>query len=437
MAKDKKHIDQIVFQSFSNNNEEKFDMPSWSKIAKKLNKKNALDKAILAAFKSEPQELPDYLWEDINDALDIETVWKRLEKRTKRKPVVFWWKIAAILLLVSLLTEQLINYTKLPNNTDSSIKKNTYNKNIKKETFLFKGKQQAENTLNNKSNYHNYQTIVANSKNGVPQNNIYNNITQQPNLKTVKNSTITKNKVDSHTINKINPKIKLIPVKPNIEKQFLTNNFFDTLCPLPTKKLSIGVVGVADNTWILDVVTKLGFSENSLVYNDFEITPSVGVFVNYNLKQNYSIHSEVFFNATQKTKNNLFIEGNLAKKETKIEYFKCNLSIAKNIYFGKKPLVNSIQFSGGVYGAYLLKSSIRYTGIKQTKSETPAYKKFDYGTVFGISHQINLKNFIINYGIHSNYGLNNIYKGNNTLPTLFNKTHNFAYGIHIKLAYKM
>ncbi len=442
MPKKRKNIDQIINESFSSI-EEEFDFSSWDNVAKKLEITDTIDKIVLKAFEPTPQELPNEYWIDMNDSLDIETVWKRLEKHPKRRPFIFWWKVAGWLLLIGLFTGQLINYSKLSNNTpiiaNIQHKKDVSNEKLKNKNQIVTSDNQKKNvkSLNKKTNYKINQEKEVNSKKTTSQKKSTNKSAKRPTTRT-KNKILTgKNNNSSYIIDPIKVrKIETLPTQQDKLTQLIKTNSIDNIPYLSTRRFTIGIIGIVDNTWISDSDTRLGFSQNSLVYNNIVFSPSIGVFINYDLKRNNSINSELFLNSTQKTVNNLFIEGELTRKESKIEYFKSNFLIAKNVPFGKRT-INAVQFSAGGYIAFMRKSSIHYFKNSGVTSKSTNYKSFDYGVVASISHQINLRRFVFNYGIHSSYGFNNIFKGSTNIPSYLNKTHNINYGAHLKLGYKL
>lgn len=445
MGSNKKNIDQLINESFQNT-EFNFEDSSWNDIKNKLDNTTTVDKVVYSALNPESSKLPDVAWESMNDALDIETVWNRLAKRPKRRFIAFWWKLAGVALLFLITTYGLINFNdnKTPSISSNTIIKTNKIDNKKSETIISQNIK--TNRIDNKKTITKVPQNVTSNKLSVKKNKINsgqntNLINPKQNSKNIHELSKQDNQYvefeNTEAIIKIKSNnITLLALSPiEAELQF-SNNSFDSLTFSPSSKLAIGLIVLTENTWVSDSYTRSGFSKNSLIFNDLVFTPTIGVFAKYNLKNNYALNTEFYINSVQKTRNNLFIDGDLTKREIKIEYIKTNISISKMIPIGYENKLHYLDLSTGIYLSYLKKSSLSYYGRNVSSVEIPDYANIDYGLTFNIGHQINLKKFIFGYGLHTNYGLNNIFNGNIETPKLFNQTRNFAYGIQLKFGYK-
>jgi hypothetical protein len=430
MTDKKKNIDRIIKESFQSEDFD-FENSSWGNIENKLNTSTSIDKIVYSAFNPEPTQLPKGAWEDMNDALDIETVWKRLGKRSKRRPIVFWWKVAGVLLLFFLFGYK-INHLYSP-----FVKY----KQIAQREFI-QNKSKVENSEKTEVN----KTVIE--TNSTPQED-------KTKVSRVNNSTLSFNNIIDDIVN-INKKesingweslrnnltvrkeieiikleeIKLHSIRLENTYDIEDNNDF-LLLPRKKHKFILGVVGEIDNTWILDVETRLGYSKNSLVYNDFSLAPSYGVFLDYKISSRCTFGSEFFISSIMQTRNNLYQSGVLTKKETDLEYFKSTFSFSKAIVVKKN---KTLQLSSGLYCSYLKRSMVKYDNV--INNINSGFKFFDYGFIIGLSHHIDLKRFRFSYGIRSTYGLNNIFESEST-PTYLNNTRNITYGLNFKLGYKI
>jgi len=433
MAENKKNIDQLINESLQSNDLD-FDDFSWTDVKNKLDTSTTVDKVVFSALNPAPTQLPDSAWEDMNDALDIETVWKRLEKQPKRKPVVFWWKVASIVTFLSLMGYQLNNYIKpleineqlthqqvINLNKDNNIPFEINDTKIKnQQTISKKNSNIQENNVKNSSS----EKIFNNKTSNV--HNFGTNI----NTDSGSNNFINKKEIDKIKLN--NLKNFRLTIRKKVDE---LANFSDSVSlPIENNKFVIGLVGEVNNTWISDVETRLGYSKNSLVYNDFSITPSYGVFIDYKITPRLTFGTEFFINSLMKTKNNLYVDGELAKKETDLEYFKSTFSLSKGIKINKLKERNTLQFLGGFYFSYLKRSSVKYNNVITNINSN--YKLFDYGLKGGIYHNLNFNKFNFSYGLQTTYGLNNVFDGKNK-PSYLNNTRNISYGLNIKLGYKL
>ncbi len=433
MADKKKNIDHIINESFQSSDFD-FDNSSWGNVKSKLETSTTVDKIVYSALNPTSYDLPEGAWEDMNDALDIETVWKRIEKRTKTRPVLFWWKVAGIAILLSLISYELNYHDRLIDDHlngvhEKVISNRTMPENIEKMNKQLTTEKSANIQNGNKDE-------VINKKNIVSSNNKVN-----------EGSTVSDKKIDIDIketaaihfkiIKEIN-RVRSKPIKSidlDLDKSIvgLTDYSDSIVFPVDKSKLTIGIVGELNNTWISDVETRLGYSKNSLVYNDFSITPSYGFYIDYKLTPGFIISSEMFVNSIMVTKNNLYRNGELTKKETDLEYFKSSLFVSKNIEMNKLKVGNSLRFSGGGYFSYLKRSFVKYDNVI-TKLNS-GYKLFDYGIKAGISHNLDFKRINFSYGVETTYGLNNVFDGQES-PSHLNNTRNISYGFDIKLGYR-
>ena len=233
-------------------------------------------------------------------------------------------------------------------------------------------------------------------------------------------------------IARINPR-EITPIKWTIENQ-CTLEVDSTLFIIKKENFSkwnIGIIGAYANTWVSDADTRLGFKENSLIFNDIVFTPVLGAYAEFRINKKFGLSSEIFFNSIIRSRINLFEEGNLIKKETELEYF--NTSLLATKYFPLKK--SSINLSAGVYLSFLKRSLIKSDGVITTINSN--YTPLDYGFKLDLSQQVRLKSFTLSYGLNANYGIANIFSGTSHLPSDLNETHNVVIGANIKLGYQL
>jgi hypothetical protein len=435
MADKKKNIDQIINESFQSSDFD-FDSSSWDNVKSKLDTSSSVDKIVYSAMNpTASSNLPEGAWDNMKDALDIETVWKRLEKRTKRRPILFWWKVAGVAILLSLISYELNYKTRLVDDYQNGVnRKVTSNKTIPKNV----------NEIIRQSIPVKAPDIKVSKKEEVYyQNNIDSKDYRARDLVAVLGEDIDIDKektAASHSkiINEIDRvrsnSFKTIDLFFDKSVVGLADYSDSIVLPDTKSRLTIGIVGELNNTWISDVETRLGYSKSSLVYNDFSISPSYGFYVDYKINPGLIVSSEMFVNSIMVTKNNLYRNGELTKKETDLEYFKSSLFVSKNIEMNKLKVGNSLRFSGGGYFSYLKRSFIKYNNVITKLNR--GYKLFDYGLKAGISHNLDFKRINFSYGVETTYGLNNVFDGEET-PSYLNTTRNISYGFNIKLGYRL
>jgi len=440
MINKKKNIDQLINESFKNDNFD-FDNFDFDTIKNKLDKSTTVDKVVFTAMNPVSSQLPNEAWENMNDALDIETVWKRLEKRAKRKPFILWWKVAILAVVLSLISYHqssnqyssfLVNHSVLSENFNQKVSNSEkFNVPIKKKV-----KSKESLIINNIKNNNQKQLINC----VLPKNKI-NKISKNKNFKNKtiiienKSSSTVDDKHRLDKITKISPKT-IIFIDTDTEKEFkqIVKYSDSSFLTQKTKKFEIGLVGEINNTWISDVDTRLGYSKSSLIYNDFSFASSYGLYLDYSITSKLSVGTEIFINSNMKTKNNLYKNSELTKKETNLEYYKSALFLSKALSLSVLKKNGTIIFLGGVYFSYLKRSAIKYNNVITKINK--GYKLFDYGLKTGIYHKIDFNRINLSYGLQATYGLNNIFV-DDKIPSYLNLTRNIAYGLNVKLGYRL
>ena len=449
MSKDKKHIDDFINESFSDASFDN-DVNGWSIISDRLNKKSTIDNVVFKAYEETQAELPDGAWSNMNDSLDIDTVWKRLAKRKKKKPVLLWWKVAGVIVLIGILIGQLYNYSALLNNTNikTTIIEDS-NHNIKIETSVNKTNSSSTNSsinieknitsslkeenidstskivnyINNKT--HNYQIIPIKNK----ENN--NSLELKEKFLNTKNTSSKPEIISTEDLNGSLLKKLLNNIKneKNATLTIFKDSIEKSIVQSKRKKITVGLSGTASNTWIIDATTREGFSETSLVANELSFGSSYGVYLDYSLAKNFSISADFYINSSLNTRNYIYNEGNYVTRDIKIEYYKFVIQANKNILLDSRK-INTLHIGIGGYYA-LLKDQNNI--LRKTIKTKNVFLNRDYGVKMELGHHINFKSFLIGYGMHMDYGLPNIFKETEKINSSINLTNTFETGFYLRL----
>jgi hypothetical protein len=474
MGKGKKHIDDLIKEGFS---EPTFDndIQGWSGISDRLDEKSTIDNVVFKAFEETQSELPIGAWSDMNDSLDIDTVWNRLASRRKRKPIIFWWKVAGVFVLLGILTGQLYNHSGQPINTTETTNKTAESGHKQNSTRSDnKAPSSPNNTTNSSGQDSNISAHVHGNAAESSSDDLINNIPSNPNYQVASNTNTTGISVNGPTSNSntqvaknnndlnngnnsrdakqadqsenniissqettpTQGPIDRLPIEPlhRIESKenailVIAEDTRESIVPIRRKRFTIGVIGTLDNTWILDATTREGFSETSLVSNEASFGSSYGIYLDYSLPRNFSLSADFYINSTLKTRNYFYDEGNYIKRETRLEYYKFVLQANKNILFGRRK-INA--FHSGLGGYYsILNNEFDQLGVDAENKNY--YLNADFGLKLELGHQININRFVVSYGLHLDYGMYNIFRGTAEINSTLNKTNNLSTGGYLRL----
>lgn len=475
MSKDKKHIDDLIKEGFS---EPTFDndIQDWSGISDRLDEKSTIDNVVFKAFEEIQSELPIGAWSDMNDSLDIDTVWNRIASRRKRKPMIFWWKVAGVFVLLGILAGQLSNYSPQPINTTETINKIATPGHKQNSATPENKTSSSSNNATNSSGQDSDISTLANDKvtesktensinntlsnshvtsNTISTSNSVNNAASNSNTQIGKNNNDLKsgnnsgeakqadqseNNTASQEITPTQDPIETLPIEPlsSLEGEesttlaIIEDSREQPTIPFRKKRFTIGAIGTLDNTWILDATTREGFSETSLVSNETSFGSSYGLYLDYSLPRNFSLSADVYINSTLKTRNYFYQDGNYIKRETRLEYYKFALQANKNIPFGRRK-INA--FHSGFGGYYSILQN-EYDQLGANVENKNYYLNADFGLKLELGHQININRFVVSYGVHLDYGMYNIFRGTEEINATLNKTNNLSSGGYLRLGFR-
>ncbi len=425
MADDNRNIDDLINESYSDDFDD-FDPGSWDDLSSRLEQGGkGIDKLVFDSH-IPIEAIPDEsVWEGIQDALDVQTVWERIQRKWISSLNYGWYKIAGLFLLFILIS--------LPLGNDS-FKLNYSSKNVA-------GQDDSEtNITSDESNHVNVQEVTVKNTQEDLDNNLTNEeVYRASNSSTNKSPSLNKEVLaqneDLTSGDKYQSlKLELDKIAPRYSSLTTSSANILTVMSQPEEiispdeeksKWTIGFLTEINDTWIMDAETRSGFMENSLVYNDISFAPSYGVFVNYNLNEDYVIGSDIYFSSNLKTENNLYKSGKLVSKETELSYFKTSLSLGKKL---KKNFV----VNAGPYLSYLRHSGVSFDGV--ITEYNSSFNTLDYGLQFNLNRVHDINAFYLAYGLNSSVGINNIFDGWNK-PAYLNQTRNFTIGLNLRLGY--
>ncbi|MBN4071395.1 hypothetical protein JYT72_02675 [Crocinitomix catalasitica] len=450
MSKRNKHIDDIIKGGYGDNDDQ-FDFSSWSKVEQKLDGSSSIDSQIKTAFTVIPVEEPNDAWEGISEDLDIDTVWRRLEGRRRRRPLAIWWSAAAVgtLLIYTLFQMDVFNSSEQSTSNDNFQESEI--DNIKSESnsdFTPEVKTDDNGEVSNNIEIYDEVSSKEIGETQVNEHNI-NDLSIETNSNV--NESVEKITTNSQAEN-VNVFIKDVRVDlsklPNKDVNPIPHLYhipsiniplvgFDSTTNPPEKirRWTVGLVAGLDNTWILDATTRQGFKENTLIINKLSVQSSYGAFGTFHLNNGYSLSTELFFHTNSVATNALYVEGNFEERELSLRYWKATLMLGKKYHLIKSNKNLFWNLNTGVYAGYLRDNETKYDGIIKAK-ESP-YKKGDFGIKAELGLIRNFNRLNLQYGVHSDIGLINVYAGNQKLPELFNRSRNFRLGFYLRLGFNL
>lgn len=451
MSDDNKNIDDIIKGGFDDTNDD-FNLDSWDDLANRLDQNDDLDGSIASAFNTAEEEVPSSVWSNVNDDLDIDTVWSRINTAlTKRKRrALIWWNAASIafviLIIGGLITRQSIEQLY----TAESVNIEQQKLELDNSTIDFNPDKLTTSSIETKtgelntSEVNTFITEAAKSEPSRVDNDIYKRekfISQkQPSKKDQNLSTPLKDQIDHDRdilISSLEPLMlrfnyHLIPTKLNSNNNFneLTNN---RTKDDPTRKWLIGLKGSAVNCEIIDGLSSQANSENSLVSSNFTVTFNPALFAQYKLKNGYFLQTDFYWNYKVRRSVNQYDQLEYVSKTTELDYLRINFNAGKSFQLSKLTDKINLNVTLGGYWDYL-KSQREYRG-RTLISKEKSYDSNNYGLSSEIAIQHNFKRISIAYGTELDLGLHNINLTSASAFSGFNAARTLSYGLFFRLGY--
>jgi len=197
-----------------------------------------------------------------------------------------------------------------------------------------------------------------------------------------------------------------------------------------------GVVTSIKNSYLLNAETMDGFSSSGMNESKMTVVPEFGLNVQYAINQRYIFDTNLFFSSTSKQNSNTYKHGEYISKNLQLNYIAGEFALkqnAKHNIFGSEKIIR--RNVAGVYVAQLQSAS--ETLVSDAEDVASKYAALDYGIIVGQEFELRSKGPVkVSTGLTVKYGLPNVYTGDNTVPSNFNKTHNASVEFRIGIAYR-
>ena len=199
--------------------------------------------------------------------------------------------------------------------------------------------------------------------------------------------------------------------------------------PLKIQNVEAGPVWVYHNSWLLNNETRNSLDKNSLISSDPTYKQNWGLALNYNITGKSTIATEVHFFSKSGQKYKMYGEGKYLKKGLELRYHKIYLQYQRQLLGRGTGMPGWFTVKAGVYGGVLQEK------LGEIRQEESRYASFDYGLRLAAGQENKLGRIVIGYGLSTERGLNNVFRGTEKLPAAFNKTYIQNFGTYLNIRY--
>lgn len=202
-------------------------------------------------------------------------------------------------------------------------------------------------------------------------------------------------------------------------------------------KLEAGAFVVVNSTMLLNKDTREGFSQNSLIQNYFGVAANYGLWASYRIIPKGSIVAEFSINADNRQAYGVFDQGKYYLKEWIMKYNRVSVAYKHDFWSSQSDkLVNTkVVGQAGLYLGILREAKLFYDGDLRFDA-LHDHHRFDLGFKVAIGQEILIDKFVIGYGLRSDIGVANIFRGNATLSAQENPTNVIHLGGYLTFGYR-
>lgn len=417
-------------------------------------------KLIKDSFESSHSKAPEFIWENLDKQLYIDRIWMKLKvqldniQSSRIRMKYFLYSTGIILLIIFAGSYYFIkqqHYVNVSNSENTKLKtiiplKNNLNISINNITHCLENKSDENKTkvkslvfiVNEAEQVEIIDTLKKVYKDSTHLNRIQINTSNQ----FYSELSIIENQILHDSLYLLEPKeIQALYFNyEDIDKQIRFPEFsIDT--SIQNRKYysannEIGLIYSLNNTMLINN----DFAESNRAGSMVSIVPTIassyGLIYNYKFSKSNVLSFECYFLSNQNQHAHLYLKGKYFKKTIKLDYSKMVILYQRNISFNcMKPFSWYIVKAGG-YFSILTKNDIYYVHNDEITDMPTMISNNDYGVKLCIGREREMKNFIIGGGFQSEYGLKNIFKGDENIPSDFNRTNNFSHGLFVTLKLK-
>lgn len=226
-----------------------------------------------------------------------------------------------------------------------------------------------------------------------------------------------------------------LPIKVPEELELANEPSWKSKFWTPENKLAVGVFIAVNSTALLNNETREGFDYNSLTINYFGLAANYGLWARYRLGKRGALMAEYSLNADHRQAYGVYQKGKFAIKEYVFKYNRFSLAYQLDLWQHAKHPNNKITAQVGAYVGALRASQLYYNKVL-VNDNIGEYHHYDGGLKLALGHELAIEHFVIGYGIRSDIGLANIFKGNQNLNGQQNRTNLIHLGGYIHLGYQ-
>ena len=370
----------------------------WQDISKGLDDA-AVDEKVAHAFHSMDQTAPADLWDGIAQELVVNSTWKNILGQMRRT-YILRSLVQSVLLLVALFLSIRLHDYPMQYANDAFEEERTSEGGLSNEIYI-----PADNELPPE-----VISITTTSRSiDQPQEEVP--VVIGLSLEPVQPD-IDKLSAQSIGLEGIHYNVGSLEISPLGRGQGL-----DLPTPHSTR-FSFTVYGALNNPSIMNNVERIGERSGSLIETELTFNVNYGFTLEYEVVPSTTLLADVNLFKVIEQQYNEFTEGQYVDKSRLMLYNQFSLGASYRFDDYSKRLSTAV--NGGLYLSKLQVAKSATNG--EWVDISSEIQDWDQGVWFGITEEYQLNRATLTLGLRSQWGVRNLYKGNETIPSEFDHT---------------
>lgn len=404
---------------------------------------------------------PDHIWEGIQDELDIDGVWDRIESdfdAEQKKKWFFFARVAASVLLVIAGGGLLLFFSHLLQIPEQVADRTHDDNTVTQEVIVDADPNSAEDMMQTGADV----TIPADVSDHAIQESLQDRevpvfreeYADRRELYPKDNGISIETEIiayqnDISSLPAHMEAIKEAFIRPDYEQHTIAANRFsgahethpESLAFVPiTEEHDVetgnvpfawfGLTGQLANTWMLNDKTFEAFRRDEFTATEPSFGSNLGMRAGVNIDARLSLQTEFMWHSRSNQHYREYIHGNYVQNSLTLDYYMLSMLLK---YSPVKSSPEHWLLAGG-YGG-LMKGAVQNID-GHTREMTADYHRTDYGLLLGYEYRFGLgRHFSFNPGVFIKTGLNNIFSGNEHTPYYLNRTRNASFNLSFSIEY--
>ncbi|MEE4178235.1 MAG: hypothetical protein V2I46_12085 [Bacteroides sp.] len=377
---------------------------------------------------SNREDPPEALWSSIQDDLDLEKVWTRLDNslaQTRKFPIWSYRAAAAGIALLLGFSSWFFWFSQKEGSTIAPATLGQQEQVVETLDIV-----PAEASIEP-------QTIAlqrdpAPSQSQLDKGNLIVDLASE--------GTINEDIPDALKLVDLTPFDKQELTPPNKQlsdilspSQTLEQEFLASLEPEPLdRSFSIGILGQFANTWLLSPKTLRGLQSQELTATNASFGKNFGLTLMKPLSNRASLKADLMVLSESRQNYKEYLSGQYLTTSLQLDY--SSLSLMLSVRPGKAGSPHYIHLGG--YAGTLIQA--REVAGQNNLIVRDEYSNTDFGLVGGYEYFIPVSdNIFLGTGLYAKYGLTNAFSGNQQIPEYLNRTHNAAFIFSLSINYEI